>query len=157
MKKETTKKTKKLTEMVNELEMKLDKFFNEKVWQMPKKAREIIVKVLPYLAVLSLLAIIPMILSLLGLTMLTPFVYMKGMRVGLSYSVSILFTLVCGILAVVIIPGLFKKQMKVWKIMFWMSLINAVGAILKMDLGSLIIGTGLSWYVLFQIKEYYKK
>jgi hypothetical protein len=38
-----------------------------------------------------------------------------------------------------------------------MSLINAVGAILKMDLGNLIIGTGLSWYILFQIKEYYKK
>jgi len=41
--------------------------------------------------------------------------------------------------------------------MYWISLINAVSSLLKMDLGGLIIGTGLSWYVLFQIKEYYKK
>lgn len=156
IKKEVETETKDLKGIVDELEKKLDEFFNKKVWQMPKKAREIIVKILPYLAVLSLLVIIPTVLSLIGFSILTPFAYMKGMRVGLSYSVSILFTLICGILAITIIPGLFKKQMKAWRIMFWISLINAVSSLLKMNLGELVIGTGLTWYVLFQIKEYYK-
>ena len=151
------KETKGMKGMVNELEVKLEEFFTKKVWQMPKKVKEIIVKVLPYLAILSLVAVIPMVLSLVGLSMATPMVYMRGWRMGMGYSVSILFTLVAAVLAIVIIPGLFKKEMKAWKIMFWMSLVNAVGTLIRMDLGGLIIGTGLSWYVLFQIKEYYKK
>ena len=164
MKKETAKKTKEIKKevkevknVVNELEAKLDEFFSKKVWQLPKKAREIIVKILPYLAVLGLVAIIPMVLMLLGFSFLTPFYFLRGIRWGLTYSFSLMFLLVNLVLIVVVIPGLFQKEKKVWTIMFWMTLINAVGAILSMDLGRLIIGTGLSWYILFQIKEYYKK
>jgi hypothetical protein len=157
VKKETIKKTSSLIEMVDNLEKKLDEFFTTKVWQLPKKVREVLVKIAPYLAILSLVATIPAVLALLGFSMLTPFYFMKGIHFGLAYSLSLIFLLVGAILAVIIIPGLFKREKRVWKIMFWMSLINAVGAILKMDLGGLIIGTGLSWYVLFQVKEYYKK
>jgi len=157
MKKETTKKTNSLTGMVNDLEKKLDEFFTKKVWQLPKKAREVIVKIAPYLAILSLVMTIPMILALLGFSFLTPFYFLKGIHFGLTYAVSLIFLLVGAILAVIIIPGLFKREKRVWRIMFWMSLINAVSSLLKMDLGGLIIGTGLSWYVLFQVKEYYTK
>ncbi len=157
VKKETNKKATGFVEMVNNLEKKLDEFFTKKVWQLPKKVREVIVKIAPYLVILSLIVTIPMVLALLGFSMLTPFYFMRGMHFGLTYSLSILFLLVGAILAVIIIPGLFKREKRVWKIMFWMSLINAVGALLSMDLGKLIIGTGLSWYVLFQVKEYYKK
>jgi hypothetical protein len=157
MKKETTKKTNSLTGMVNDLEKRLDEFFNKKVWQIPEKAREVIVKILPYLAILSLVAMIPAILGLLFGSMVTPFAFMHSWRFGFGYSISVLFTLVAAVLMVVIIPGLFKREMKAWRIMFWISLVNAVGTVLRMDLGGLIIGTGLGWYVLFQIKEYYKK
>ena len=157
MNKETIKQTNSLTGMVDNLEKKLDEFFTKKVWQLPKKIREVIVKIAPYLAILSLVVIIPMILYLLGFSLLTPFYFLKGIHFGVNYLISLLFLLVGAILAVVIIPGLFKKEKRVWKIMFWMSLINAIGALLSMDLGKLIIGTGLSWYVLFQVKEYYKK
>lgn len=142
---------------LDELEVKLEEIFTKKVWQLPIKVKDIIVKILPYLSVLALLVMIPMVLSLVGLTMLSPFAYMGGLRAGFGYSISIIFALVMGVLAIVIIPGLFKKEKKAWKIMYWMSLINAVLTLVRMDLGELIIGTGLSWYVLFQIKEYYKK
>jgi hypothetical protein len=157
MKKETIKKTGGLVEMVDNLEKKLDEFFTKKVWQLPKKAREVIVKIAPYLAILSLVVTIPMILTLLGYSFLTPMYFLKGIQFGLTYSLSLIFLLVGIVLAVIIIPGLFKKEKRVWKIMFWMSLINAVSSLLKMDLGGLILGTGLSWYVLFQVKEYYTK
>ncbi len=142
---------------LDELEVKLEEIFTKKVWQLPIKVKDIIVKILPYLSVLALLVMIPMVLSLVGLTMLSPFAYMGGLRAGFGYSISIIFALVMGVLAIVIIPGLFKKEKKAWKIMYWMSLINAVLTLVRMDLGELIIGTGLGWYVLFQIKEYYKK
>ena len=158
MKKKTTvKKQKGLVGMVDDLEKKLDEFFAKKVWQLPKKVREGIVKIAPYLAILGLVVTVPMILTLLGFSMLTPVYFLRGIHFGLSYSISLLFLLVTVVLAVIIIPGLFKREKRVWKIMFWMSLINAVGAVLAMHLGKLIIGTGLTWYVLFQIKEYYKK
>lgn len=142
---------------LDELEIKLEEVFTKKVWQLPTKVRDIIVKILPYLSVLALLVMIPMVLSLIGLTMLSPFAYMGGFRAGVGYSISIIFALVMGVLAIVIIPGLFKKEKKAWKIMYWMSLVNAVLTLMRMDLGELIIGTGLTWYVLFQIKGYYKK
>ncbi len=164
MKKETAKKTKEIKKevkevkwTVDELERRLDKFFAEKVWRLPTKAREVIVKIAPYLAILGLVMTVPMILTLLGFSLLTPVYFLRGLHFGLTYLFSIMFLLIGAVLEVIIIPGLFKREKKAWKIMFWMSLINAVGAILKMDLGNLIIGTGLSWYILFQIKEYYKK
>jgi len=156
IKKETINK-KEIKNLLDELEIKLEDFFTKKVWNLPTKAKDIIVKLLPYLSLLALVIMIPMVLSLVGLTMLSPFAYMGGLRAGIGYSVSIIFALITGVLAIVIVPGLFKKEKKAWKVMYWISLINAVSSLLKMDLGGLIIGTGLSWYVLFQIKEYYKK
>ena len=137
------------------LENKLEEFFNKKVWNLPTKIKALIVKLMPYLAVLSLVVIIPMILSLIGWSFFVPIFYLHEPKLGLSYSVSIMFTLVIGILAVVIIPGLFKKQIKTWRIMFWMSLVGALLVLFKMDLSGLIT-VGLAWYILFQIKEYYK-
>jgi len=148
---------KEIKNLLDELETKLEDFFTKKVWNLPTKAKDVIVKILPYLSLLALVVMIPMVLSLVGLTMLSPFAYMGGLRAGIGYSVSIIFALITGVLAIIIIPGLFKKEKKAWKVMYWISLINAVSSLLKMDLGGLVIGTGLSWYVLFQIKEYYKK
>lgn len=155
-KRKETIKQKGVKNLLDELEIKLEYFFTKKVWNLPIKVRVIIVKLLPYLSLLSLVAIIPMILSLIGLTMLSPFAYMRGLRTGLGFSISIIFTLIIGVLTIIIIPGLFKKEKKAWKVMYWISLINAVASLLKMDLGGLIIRTGLSWYILFQIKGDYK-
>ena len=150
------KETKDVKGMVDELEVKLEEIFIGKLWALPKKVKEIIVKISPYIAIISLIALIPMILALTGLSFLTPVAFLGGVRAGFSYIVSVLFALVLGILTVSVIPGLFKRERKAWKVLFWVSLINAVGELLRMDLGNLIIGTALSWYVLFQVKEYYK-
>lgn len=142
--------------MVYDLEIKLEEFFTKKLWNLPKKVKEILVTIAPYFAVLSLIVLIPMVLSLLGLSILTPVAFLGGMRMGFGYMVSVVVSLIGGILTISVIPGLFKRQIKAWRVLFWVSLINAVGQLLKFDLGGLVIGTGLSWYVLFQVKELYK-
>lgn len=142
--------------MLTELEIKLEEIFTKKLWTLPKKVKEVIVMVAPYLAIISLIAIIPMIFSLIGLTFFTPVAFLGGVKMGFGYMVSITISLMIGFLTILAIPGLFKKQIKAWKILFWITLINVVGGLLRMDLGNLIISTALSWYILFQVKEYYK-
>lgn len=150
------KETKDIKGMVDELEVKLEEIFVGKLWTLPKKAKEIIVTIAPYLSIISLIIVVPMVLGLLGMSFFTPVAFLGGLRMGFGYTLSVVFGLVGGILAVSVIPGLFKRQLKAWKILFWVSLINALGRLLSMDLGNLIIGTAISWYILFQVKEYYK-
>lgn len=142
--------------MVGDLEIKLEEIFVGKLWALPKKAKEVIVMIAPYLSLISLVALIPMVLALLGLSFFTPVAFLGGLTMGFGYTLSVVLALVGSILAVSVIPGLFKRQIKAWRILFWVSLINALGKLLSMELGGLIIGTAISWYILFQVKEYYK-
>lgn len=151
-----TQETKDIKGMVFELEVKLEEIFARKLWILPQKVKEVIVKVAPYLALVSLIVLIPSVFTLLGLSFFTPVMFLNGMTMGFGYTLSVLFALVSSILAVSVVPGLFKRQIKAWRVLFWVSLINAVGELLRMDLGNLIVGTALSWYILFQVKEYYK-
>lgn len=143
--------------MLVELEDKLNEFFTKKLPAFPDAAKEIIVKFGPYITVVMLILAIPAILALLGLGIAaSPLAMMGGFRGGLGYIVSLIFGLVMIVMEIMAVPGLFKRQMKAWKLLFYISLINAVSALLSFNLGSLIIGTGISWYVLFQIRSYYK-
>lgn len=143
--------------MLVELEGKLNEFFTKKLPAMPEKAKEIIVKFGPYLTVIMLVLTIPAILALIGIGIAaSPVAFMGGFRGGLGYIVSMIFGLVMIVMEIMAVPGLFKRQMRAWKLLFYISLINAVSALLSFNLGGLIIGTGISWYVLFQIRSYYK-
>jgi hypothetical protein len=143
--------------MLVELEDKLAEFFTKKLPALPDKVREMIVKFGPYITVVMLVLSIPAILALLGLGFVaTPLVFAGGARFGFWN----IFSLVVGILMIILeimaINGLFKRQMKAWKLLFYISLIQAFSALVRFDLGSLVIGTGISWYILFQVRSYYK-
>jgi len=60
------------------------------------------------------------------------------------------------ILEIVALPGLFKRTKNSWELMFYASLIMVLSYIFALNIGSLIIGGAISFYVLFQIKSYYK-
>lgn len=152
-----TKQKKDWKTIVVDLETKLVEVFGKKLPAMPGKAKEIIVKVGPYLVVMMLVFAIPAMLALIGVGIAaTPLAFVGGIRGGLGYLVTMIFGLIMIVMEVMAVPGLFKRQMKAWKLMFYISLINAVSALLSFNLSGLIIGTGISWYVLFQIRSYYK-
>lgn len=144
-----------LVRMITELEKKLNKIFTKKFPVLPKNVKGIIVKYGPYLAVVMLILSIPTVLALIGVIITATSFTFGGTR-GVSYVVSILLGLVMMILEAMAIPGLFKRQIKAWELLFYVSLVSAVSDLLNLDIVSLIIGTGLSWYILFQIKSYYK-
>ncbi len=152
----TTQKKDWKTMLVN-LENKLAEFFIKKLPALPEKAKEMIVKFGPYITVVMLILSIPAILALIGFGMAaTPFVFLGGAKFGFWH----IFSLIVGILIIVLeimaIKGLFKRQMKAWKLLFYVSLISAFSSLISLDLGGLIIGAGISWYILFQIRSYYK-
>jgi hypothetical protein len=60
------------------------------------------------------------------------------------------------VLAAMAVPGLFKREEKAWRFLFYASLVNVVSGFFGGDWVGMIIGALLSWYVLFQVKEYYK-
>lgn len=135
----------------------LELYFDKKAPQLPEGIKEFIVKFGPYLTLISLVLAIPGILVALGLgALVAPFVALGSITGGFNLSLGLIISLITLVLTVMALPGLFKRQLKAWKLIFYSSLVSALGALLNFSLGSLIIGTAISWYFLFQIKSYYK-
>ena len=140
----------------NDLEEKLTEVFGKKMPKLPENFKKIIVKIIPYLMVVLLILWIPVILALIGIIITaTPLVLLSGAK-GFSYLVSIVCGLIMMGLQIKAIPGLFKRQIKAWRLLFYISLINVIATLLKLNIWGLIVETIISWYFLFQIKNHYK-
>ena len=73
-----------------------------------------------------------------------------------SYSYYWWISIASMVLMAIALPGLFKRQLSAWKLMFYAVLVTAVYDLVTFSLGGLIIGTGISLYILYQIKSFYK-
>jgi hypothetical protein len=126
-------------------------------FSIPENSKELIVKYAPYLKILG---IVGSVSEILFGALVSPSTAFLGPRYALSYSFNYVLSMVT--LAVVLVleamavPGLFKRQEKAWRFLFYASLVNVVYKFLGGDWVRMIIGTLISWYVLFQVKEYYR-
>jgi len=142
--------------IINNLETKLEGFFVKKLPPLPVKAKEIIVKFSPWIAGLMLVIALPTLVAALGLTSLFSTVSW-GYGYHFGYSVAWWVSIASMVLTAIALPGLIKRKMSAWRLMFYAELVMALYDLLTMDIvGGLIIGTGISMYILFQIKSYYK-
>jgi len=139
-----------------DLEKKIETYSNKKAPKLPKGVVSFIVKYGPYLMVVGLVFSIPFILTAIGLNALIPAAFMGGLRVAYRFSIWNLVTLVTIALQIIALPGLFKRKLSAWRILFYISLINAVLYLITFQLGNLVLGTIICWYLLFQIKKEYK-
>ncbi len=140
---------------LKKLEDILDLYLVKKAPGIPENIKEIIVKFSPYIIIVALLFSLPALFASLGLaTLFSPMVFMSAVRYGFSFSG--IFLIASLVLEIIALPGLFNRKQNGWKYLYYASLINAVYALLRFDLGSLIIGTAISLYILFQVKSYYK-
>ena len=139
------------------LEDFLNLYFGQKAPALPDNIKEFIVKYGPYISLVLIVLSLPAILLAFGLTGITaPFSYLGGIRYGLTFSLSALLSLGVIVLEVMALPGLFKRRLSAWRLMYYSSLVSALQALLAVNLGGLIIGAALSFYFLFQIKSLYK-
>ncbi|MFA5024962.1 MAG: hypothetical protein WC503_00445 [Candidatus Shapirobacteria bacterium] len=142
---------------LGQIEDKLDYYFGKKAPVMPENIKELIVKYSPYLTIAVLVFSLPALLLAFGLTTVAmPFAYMSGVRPGFSFSLIGIISLAALVFEVLAIPGLFKKTKQAWKYMFYASLISFLSSVLSLNLGSIIIGGAISFWILFQIKSLYK-
>jgi len=142
-------------EVTKRWDIMMEDFFTKKLPPLPEKAKKIIVKYGPWLILVGLVLSIPTLLMALGLWAIFMPSY-AGYHYSIGYNVAWWISIASMVLYAWALPGLFKTKMAAWKLMFYGTLVMAAYDLITLSLGGLIIGTGLSLYVLFQIKSYYK-
>jgi len=157
-----TQKNADFKQALGQLEETLEVYLVKKApFSIPENWKELIVKFAPYLTILGIIVSVPAVLAVLGLGVLvSPFTAFLGPRYALSYGFNYVLSMIA--LAVVIVfealavPGLFKRDRKAWRFLFYASLVNVLSGFFGGDWIGMIVSALISWYVLFQVKEYYK-
>lgn len=146
-----------LNSSLSQLEQTLDLYFRQKAPALPPGVKEFIVKIAPWLVLLGVIISIPAILALFGLSaLIAPVAMMGGANQGITYLISMGFLGVSVIFDALAIPGLFKRAKQGWNFVFYASLLSLAQSAVSLQLVSLIVGALISFYILFQIREYYK-
>lgn len=150
-------KTGDILSALGQLEDTLELYLVKKAPAMPEAWKKVIVKLAPWITLILLILALPAILAVFGLgAILTPFSFLGGVRYGFNYMASLVFSVITIILEAMAIPGLFKRSEKGWRLVYYATLVGAVESLLTFNIGGLIIGTGISLYILFQVKSHYK-
>ena len=137
------------------LEKSLGDIFVGKLWAFPEDVKNFIVKVAPYLTIIGVVVSVPAVLALLGLGTLGLPVMMGIGFGGRNVMLSVVFLIATIVLEGLAIPGLFKRTLAGWRFIFWAVLVGGLQSLFAMDIGSLIIGTGLGLYITFQVRSHY--
>ena len=148
-----------MTGTLSMLESEIEKVvLNKKVPALPDNIKELLVKIAPWLIAISMLMLLPLILVALGISAVAmPFSYLGGMNAGFSYTLSLVFTFGMIVLELMALPGLFKREMRAWRLVFYSTLLSLVQQLVSFNLGGLVIGGAISFYFLFQVKSKYSK
>lgn len=141
---------------MNQLDATLDQYLVKKAPGIPANWQEVLVKFLPWITLVFLILALPPVLFVLGLgTLVLPFSFLAGPTAGFELGFAMIFLIATLVLEALAIPGLFKRKLSAWRLLYYSTLLNAVYSLLSMNIGGLIIGTLLSLYILFQIKHHY--
>ena len=153
-----TNKNSDLKTSLAKLEETLDLYLVKKApFQIPKNIKELLAKFGPWLMAIGIIFALPMILFALGLgAVLAPFGILSGAGVGIGGIVGGVILAISLVLEAMALPGLFKRSKKGWDLLFYATLVNAVHSLITFNLGGLVIGSLISLYILFQLKELYK-
>ena len=148
--------------LMGSLEDNLDLYLGQKAPKIPDQWKEFIVKISPYLAIIGVIIGVPAVLALFGISaFVMPMGTLSGMMsgqpfLGVGYIISVIFLAGVIILEALSISPLFKRSKTGWNYMFYATLLGAVQNLVNFNLGGLVIGTLISLYILFQVKELYK-
>jgi hypothetical protein len=144
--------------IVSQLEAILDEYMVKKApFTIPMNGKEMIVKIAPYVVIVFAIMSVPVLLAGLGLSaMLAPFAMLGGYH-SVAAFISIAFAIVSLVINVMAVPGLFAREKKGWRLAFYSSIVSFVGNILTFNIAGGVIGALIGWYILFQVKELYKK
>lgn len=137
----------------------LENFF-KRAPTLPASGRETIVKITPFLALIfGVLGILGSLAGLGLLTVFSPLAIFGGASGVSSYGGGFLAAfvwLVASVLLLAAYPGTKARKYKGWNLLFWSECISIIGSILAGSIINALIGGLIGFYLLFQIKSYYK-
>lgn len=125
---------------------------------LPSNVKEFIVKIAPWAAIVVAVLALPLILGVLGLGSLFMSYGVYGNAYGYGYGLGMLSLLLIGVTIVmelIAVPGLFKRAMKSWMLLYYAVLIRAVADLIDLSLISFIFNI-IPLYLLFQVKSLYR-
>lgn len=134
-------------------------YFVKKAPVLPKNIKEAIVKIAPWLTLLSAVFSLPALFAMFGFNAMmygTPYGGYVAAKAGYDFSLASMFMVVSLLLMVLAIPGLFKRSKMGWNFVYYSVLLNSVYNLITMQLFGLIVGSIISFYLLFQVRNYYK-
>jgi hypothetical protein len=127
------------------LEQQLETYFIDKApFQVPIPTKEAIVKYVPWLNLVFMIVMLPIIVAMLGI-----------MALGFSHMITLIFTIAILVLRALALPGLFARKRNGWVLSYYGDLINIALNILSFSVISLLFDV-LFLFVLFQVRSYYK-
>jgi hypothetical protein len=132
----------------------LDEYLVKKApFQIPDSGKEMIVRFGPWIALVLLILLLPIVLLALGFgALLVPF---GGVNYAASFGIAAIFGCVEMVMIVIALPGLFARKTSGWMLIFYERLLRIVGGLLAGAVVGPIIGGIIGLYVLFQIREKY--
>lgn len=124
---------------------------------LPKGGRDAIVQITPWIALIfGILGVLVGLAGLGVLTFLSPFAMMGGGFAGVSTSlIGALLGLVASALLLASFPGTKTHKMQGWTMLFWSEVVSLVATIVAISISGVIFSL-IAFYLLFQIKSYYK-
>lgn len=125
---------------------------------LPANIKEVLVKIFPFLALIfGILGVLGAIAATGFLTVLSPMVVLGGgFGVAAGGIIGSILMLVSSVMMVMAYPGLRDHKIAGWKYSFWSQTVSVVGSILALNLVGALISVVVGYYLLFQIKSYYK-
>jgi hypothetical protein len=128
--------------------------------QLPKGLIEFFVKVVPYLALLS--AVVALIFGPIVTVLSIFFIFTAGNTfIFLSTLILAVLFFVSGLILFSAFAPLKKRQQNGWLLLFWAEAIMTLETVTRIVFGHTkifsLLGTVLVFYVLFQMRGYYKK
>jgi hypothetical protein len=122
-------------------------------FQLPAEVREFLVKFGPWIALVLLLLALPGLLLMLGLG--AAFMPFGGAVYGVGFGYLTVILLAQLVLMGLALPGLFKRQMSAWRLIFYSQLVGIVFSLLTGSILGALIGGLIGLYLLFQIRPLY--
>lgn len=147
---------KNLSDSLSTFEQTLKVYFVDKApFQIPAGGKEFIVQYGPWITLVLLILMLPAIFAALGLAaFLSPFAAVGGLD-GVNY-LSVILGVIVIVLQAMALPALFRRSKHGWNLLFYATIVSGISNLVTFNIGGLVIGLLVGWYILFQVRSYYK-
>ena len=123
-------------------------------FQIPDNAREWIVKFGPWITVVLLILLLPLLLVALGIGAV--FVPFGGVGYAAGFGIMTIVLIIELGLMIAALPGLFARKMAGWTLLFYSQLVGIVYNVFTGNVVSGLLMGLIGLYILFQVRSLYR-